>query len=103
MGTGWLSSQQKIDEGHRHFVDEGWNSLRIVARGPRIQTWVNGQPVEDLVNDEVYKTHSKGFIALQMHGVSERELGMPIHAGSGATVSEPLVNKWRNIRIRALP
>ena len=103
LGTNWLSSQQKIDEGHRHFIDEGWNRLRIVARGPRIQTWVNGHLVEDLVNEQVYKTHSRGFIALQIHGVSERELTMPIHAGSGVTVSEPLVNRWRNIRIRPLP
>jgi outer membrane protein assembly factor BamB len=102
MGTGWLSSQQKIDEGHPYFTDEGWNRLRIVARGPRIQTWVNGHPVEDLVSEEVYKTHRKGFIALQIHGVSERELSMPIHAGSGVTVSQPLVMKWRNIRIRPL-
>jgi quinoprotein glucose dehydrogenase len=102
LGTNWLSSQQKIDEGHPHFIDEGWNRLRIVARGPRIQTWVNGHLVEDLVNEEVYKTHPRGFIALQMHGVSERELTMPIHAGSGVTVSEPLVNRWRKIRVRPL-
>ena len=102
LGTNWLSSQQKIDEGHRHFIDEGWNKLRIVARGPRIQTWVNGQLIEDLVNEQVYKTHPRGFIALQIHGVSDRELSMPIHAGSGVTMSEPLVNKWRNIRIRPL-
>ena len=61
MGTGWLSSQQKIDEGHPYFIDDGWNRLRIVARGPRIQTWVNGHPVEDLVNEEVYKTHRRGI------------------------------------------
>jgi quinoprotein glucose dehydrogenase len=102
MGTGWLSSQQKIDAGHPYFVDEGWNTLRIVARGPRIQTWVNGQLVEDLVNEDVYKTHRRGFIGLQIHGVSERELGMPIHAGSGVTMSQPLVMKWRNIRVRPL-
>jgi glucose dehydrogenase len=102
MGTNWLSSQQKIAEGHPYFVDEGWNRLRIVAKGPRILTWVNGQPVEDLVNDEVYRTHRKGFIGLQIHGVSERELTMPIHAGSGVTTSHPLVMKWRNIRIRPL-
>ncbi len=102
MGTNWLSSQQKIDEGHRHFIDEGWNALRIVARGPRIQTWVNGHLVEDLVNEQVYKTHARGFIGLQIHGVSGRELSMPIHAGSGVTMSEPLVNRWRNIRIRPL-
>jgi quinoprotein glucose dehydrogenase len=102
LGTGWLSSQQKIAEGHRHFIDEGWNRVRIVARGPRIQTWVNGQPVEDLVNEEVYKTHPRGFIGLQLHGLSERELSSPLSAGSGVTVSEPLVSKWRNIRIRPL-
>jgi glucose dehydrogenase len=102
LGTGWLSSQQKIDEGHPHFIDEGWNTLRIIAKGPRIQTWVNGHPVEDLVNEDVYKTHPKGFIGLQIHGVSERELAMPIHANSGVTVSQPLVMKWRNIRIRPL-
>jgi len=103
LGTNWLSPQQKIDEGHRHFIDEGWNRLRIVARGPRIQTWVNGNPVEDLVNEDVYKTHPKGFIALQVHGLSEREINMPIHAGSRITTSQALVIKWRNIRIRPLP
>ena len=103
MGTNWLSSQQKIDTGHRHFIDEGWNRLRIVARGARIQTWVNGNPVEDLVNEAVYKTHPEGFIGLQIHGLSERELSLPIHAGSGVTTSQPLVIKWRNIRIRPLP
>ena len=103
LGTNWLSSQQKIDAGHRHFVDDGWNKLRIVARGPRIQTFVNGHPVEDLVNEAVYKTHPRGFIALQMHGLSEREIALPIHAGSGVTTSQPMVNRWRNIRIRPLP
>jgi quinoprotein glucose dehydrogenase len=102
MGTDWLSSQQKIDAGHSHFIDEGWNRLRIVARGPRIQTWVNGHPVEDLVNEDVYRTHARGFIGLQVHGISERELNLPIHAGSGVTTSQPLVIKWRNIRIRPL-
>jgi quinoprotein glucose dehydrogenase len=103
LGTGWLSSQQKIDEGHPHFIDEGWNKLRIVAKGPRIQTWVNGHLIEDIVNEEVYKTHPRGFIGLQIHGVSDRELKMPIHAGSGVTMSQPLVMKWRNIRIRTIP
>lgn len=102
MGTNWLSSQEKIADGHPHFIDDGWNRLRIVARGPRIQTWVNGQLVEDLVSEEVYKTHSRGFIGLQVHGVSEREITLPIHAGSGVTTSQPLVVKWRNIRIRPL-
>ena len=103
LGTGWLSSQQKIDDGHHYFVDEGWNRLRIVAQGPRIQTWVNGQPVEDLVNDAVYRTHPSGHTCLQIHGMSERELTGPLYSGSGVTPSEPLLSRWRHIRIRRFP
>jgi quinoprotein glucose dehydrogenase len=99
---GWLSSKEKIAEGHPHFVNEGWNKLRIVAEGPRIRTWVNDQPVEDLVNEEVFKTHPKGFIGLQIHGLSEREVNMPANAGFNLSVHEPLVIKWRKIRIRLL-
>jgi quinoprotein glucose dehydrogenase len=100
MGTNWLSSQQKIDQGHHYFVDAGWNKLRIVARGPRIQTWVNGNLVEDLVNDDVYKTHPRGFIGLQIHGLSEREVNL--HPEYGITTNQPLTIRWRNIRIRPL-
>lgn len=87
LGTGWLSSEETIEKGHRYYDDEHWNQMRIVAKGPRIQTWVNGHPVEDLVNEEVYKTHPKGFIGLQIHGIE----------GKG-----PFTMKWRNIRIRSL-
>ena len=100
MGTNWLTSPQKIQNGHPHFVNDGWNKLRIVARGPRIQTWVNGQPVEDLVNDAVYQTHPRGFIGLQIHGLSQREVDA--NPGAGITTSQPLAIKWRNIRIRPL-
>jgi quinoprotein glucose dehydrogenase len=78
------------------------DKLRIVARGPRIQTWVNGHAVEDLVNEAVYKTHRKGFIALQIHGLSDRELKLPVNAGSRLTARQPLVINWRNIRVRPL-
>lgn len=87
LGTGWLSSEEKIQNGHNYLVEGGWNELRIVAKGPRIRTWVNGHKVEDLVNEEVYKTNPSGFIGLQMHGIE----------GKG-----PYVMKWRNIKIRPL-
>jgi quinoprotein glucose dehydrogenase len=99
MGTGWLSSKEKQTEGHRHFIDEGWNRLRIVARGPRIQTWVNGQVIEDLVREDVHRTHPSGFIGLQIHALNGREPGFKEH---GLSVSEPLIFRWRNIRIRPL-
>ncbi|MEX1240252.1 MAG: family 16 glycoside hydrolase [Cyclobacteriaceae bacterium] len=85
LGTGWLSSEEKINVGHHHLFNEGWNHVRILALGPRIQTWVNGHVVEDLTNDEVYKTHSRGFIGLQMHGMPDRRL---------------YTMRWKNIRIR---
>jgi quinoprotein glucose dehydrogenase len=88
LGTGWLSSEEKIRNGHHYLHNEGWNRLRIVADGPRIQSWVNGNPVEDLVLEEVYKTHSRGFIGLQMHGMEDGRL---------------YTMKWKNIRIKPLP
>jgi quinoprotein glucose dehydrogenase len=100
MGTNWLSSQEKIDAGHHHFIDQGWNKLRIVARGARIQTWVNGSLVEDLINEDVYKSHPKGFIGLQIHGLSAREVNL--HPEFGITTTQPLTIKWRNIKIRPL-
>jgi len=102
LGRGWLSSQKKIEEGHEYYIDEGWNKLRIVAKGPRIQSWVNGHLIEDYVDDELYKTHSRGFIGLQAHGLSERELALPVNAGRGITPSQPLIVKFRNIRVRPL-
>lgn len=102
LTTGWLTAQQKLEEGHEFGIDEGWNKLRIVAKGPRIQTWVNDHLVEDLVNEEVYKTHPSGFIALQVHGLS-REVSQPEAVELGITVNQSLMMKWRNIRIRPLP
>ena len=100
MGTNWLTSPQKIQDGHPYFVNDGWNKLRIVASGPRIRTSVNGQPVEDIVNDAVHKTHARGFIGLQIHGLSQREVDA--NPDAGITASQPLTIKWRNIRIRPL-
>jgi glucose dehydrogenase len=100
LGTGWLSSQKKIDEGHHYFVDDGWNTVRVVTTGPRVQTWVNGHAVEDLSLDDVYRTHPSGHICLQLHGMSARELTSPPWAGSGVTPNMPLVSRWRHIRVR---
>ena len=83
---GWLSPEPK-DEKHTHdfFMNGEWNKYRIVARGPRIQTWINGHMVADLTHEEIYKTHPKGHIGLQVHGIG---------AGTG-----PFDVSWRDIRI----
>ncbi len=85
-GRGWLTSEQRLIP-HRRLKDGEWNQFRIVTKGPRIQTWINGEPIEDLRDEEIYKTHSKGFIGLQVHGIRK---------GSG-----PYEVTWRNIRIKS--
>ena len=88
-GLGWLSPEPK-DKGHshKHIKNGEWNQYRIVAKGPRIQTWINGEKVADLAHDEIYETHPKGFIGLQVHGIGKK-------AG-------PFDVSWRNLRIKPL-
>ncbi len=86
-GRGWLTPESRL-KPHKHFRDGQWNKYRVVAKGPRIQTWINGQPIEDLTDEAIYKTHPKGFIGLQVHGIK---------AGTG-----PYEAAWRNLRIKVL-
>lgn len=88
-GLGWLSPEpQSGKEAHSLMKNGEWNKFRVVAKGPRIQTWINDQPVADLTHEGIFKTHPKGHIGLQVHGIA---------AGTG-----PYDVAWRNIRIREL-
>ena len=84
---GWLSPEPK-DPAVRHsrMKNGEWNQVRVVAKGPRIQTWVNGHPVADLTHAASYPPPPKGKIGLQVHGIAP---------GTG-----PFDVAWRNIRIR---
>ena len=86
-GRGWLTPKDRL-KPHKAFKDGQWNKYRVLAKGPRIQTWINGEPIEDLNDEPIYKTHPKGFIGLQVHGIGKK-------AG-------PYRVAWRNIRIREL-
>ncbi len=83
---GWMTPDASR-KPHKHFKDGEWNSYRVVAKGARIQTWINDQPVGDLTDEGKLKSHPKGFIGLQVHGVG--------NAG-------PFQVSWRNIRIKEL-
>ena len=88
-GLGWLSPEPKDDaHSHQHFKNGEWNQFRVVAKGARLQTFINGVAVADLTQEDLYKTHPKGKLGLQVHGIK---------AGTG-----PFDVAWKNIRIRPL-
>jgi hypothetical protein len=86
-GRGWLDPESEL-KMHEHFKNREWNAFRVVAKGPRIQTWINGQQIEDLTDEPIFQTHPKGFIALQVHGIGDKKESYEV--------------RWRNIRIREI-
>ena len=88
-GRGWLSPEPADPANSHKLIRVGdWNHFRIVAKGNRIQTFINGKPVADLTHDEIYKSHPRGHIGLQVHGIK---------AGTG-----PFDVAWKNLRLRKL-
>jgi len=53
------------EQGRKVTKPGEWNKLRIVANGPVIKTWLNGEPRAE-ITDSVTPS---GLIALQVHGV----------------------------------
>jgi hypothetical protein len=81
---GWLYRMIDAPYARRAFRLGDWNRLRILARGPHIQTWINGVPAADAFDE----FDLRGHLALQVHGV-----------GADA---QPHEVRFRNIRIREL-
>jgi len=84
---GWMTPKAELKK-HKHFKDHEWNLYRIVAKGPRIQVWINGEPISDLTDEEKFKGHPKGFIGLQVHSIGR---------GQG-----PWTVAWKNIKLKEL-
>jgi hypothetical protein len=81
---GWLFDLKNNEPARKAFKQGEWNQFRIQVVGDSIKTWLNGVPAADL-KDSMTRS---GFIALQVHGVGDRQ--------------EPLQVRWRNIRIKEL-
>jgi hypothetical protein len=82
-GRGWIS-QTRTE--HSHYKKDDWNKYRVVAKGNRIQTWINGESVEDLEVPAVEPV--KGFLGLQVHGIGKKK--------------GPFSVQWKNIFIKEL-
>lgn len=83
---GWLNDLKENEAARKAFKMDEWNKFRVECRGDSIKTWLNGVPAADLKDDVT----SKGFIALQVHGIGARDPG-------------DLELRWRNIRLKELP
>ena len=71
QGNGaWITPQEDLTRNEL-MVNGEWNKLRVLAVGPRIQTWINGKQVADVADDEAYAKYPSGVIALQVHGVKK--------------------------------
>lgn len=80
----WLDTKEPTAETKSAFKKGDWNSYRIVAKGDRIQTFVNGVAIADATDSE----DAKGHIGLQVHGIGR---------GTG-----PYEVRWRKLMIREL-
>ncbi len=83
-GRGWLHPLSDAPSARRAFRPDDWNRFRVVARGPLIETWVNGVPVVRVFDDQ----RRTGRIGFQVHGVGG--------------LTDPLEVRFRNIRLREL-
>jgi len=73
------------EQGRKITKNGEWNKLRIVANGPAIKTWLNGELRADLTDSLT----PRGIIALQVHGVKETsKVGLKV--------------SFRNVRLREL-
>ena len=80
---GWLYPVDFNPRAKTLYKQNDWNQVKIECVGSSLRTWLNGKPVAHLFDNLT----AKGFIALQVHGVGNKE---------------NLVGKeiaWRNIRI----
>lgn len=69
QGNGqWFTPKEAL-KSHGLMKNDQWNKIRVLAVGPHIQTWINGEKVSDLINEEAYKKYPRGIVALQVHGV----------------------------------
>lgn len=89
MKGGWRSQKRNP---HSYFKIGKWNCYKIIAKGPRITTYINGHLIEDLIDKDCYKTHKKGHIGLQVHSISKKILEGKKH----------LSVQWKNLKIKEI-
>ena len=74
QGNGhWITPEKDLIRNSQ-MVNGDWNTVRVLAVGPSIQTWINGAQVSATkVPDEIHQQYPEGVIALQVHGVKNAD------------------------------
>lgn len=85
VGRGWLSKANK-EKVETIYKKDGWNHYKIMANGPRIQVYINGEKITDFVDDVTHM--AEGYLGFQVHSVSYPD---PSHV------------HWRNITLNEFP
>ena len=86
--AGWLNDLKENEAAQNARRLGEWNHFKVVAKGNRIQTWLNGVPAADFTDNDEKAFSPSGFIALQVHGVG----------GSRETKEV----RWKNIKLTEL-
>lgn len=83
--AGWLNDLSQNEAARNAFKLGEWNHLKIVAKGNHIQTWLNGVPAADFVDNDEKAAAPSGFIGLQVHSVGGEKITKEV--------------RWRNIEL----
>lgn len=82
--TRWLDTEVDSKKKQAVYKPGEWNHFRVVAKGNRIRSWVNGEEVADFTDDR----DASGFIGLQVHSIKK---------GTG-----PFEVSWKNVRVKEI-
>jgi len=83
--AGWLNDLANNEAAQKAFKLGEWNHVRILAKGRRVQTWLNGVPAADYTDGDEEAFMPRGFIGLQVHDVG------------GAR--DPKEVRWKNLKL----
>ncbi|MEX0643282.1 MAG: DUF1080 domain-containing protein [Pirellulales bacterium] len=86
--AGWLNDLSKNEAAQKARKLGDWNHFKIMAKGNRIQTWLNGVPAADFTDTDENAFSPSGLIALQVHAVGGKR--------------DPLEVRWKNIKLTVL-
>ena len=81
----WLDDLTDNDAAREAFRLGEWNHFRILVKGHRIQSWINGVPAADFTDTDEKNFSPSGFIGLQVHQVGKER--------------KPKEVRWRNIKL----